>query len=89
MIFLIFFFGFLKFQVRSYIENFIQSFENLIFKFDREREFLILENERFVKEIEKFKKNLFNLYIKDIEYYKVFIEDFFVSEWEEYYLKKV
>ncbi|ADQ07039.1 conserved hypothetical protein [Caldicellulosiruptor hydrothermalis 108] len=82
------FFGFSKPQVRSYIENLTQSFGNLISKLDRERDLLTLENERLAKEIEKLKKNLTNLHIKDIEYYKAFIEDFFVSEWEEYYSKK-
>ncbi|WPX07564.1 hypothetical protein [Anaerocellum danielii] len=82
------FFGFSKPQVRSYIENLTQSYENLISKLDRERELLTIENEKLTKEIEKLKKNLTNLHIKDIEYYKAFIEDFFVSEWEEYYSKK-
>ncbi|BCS81143.1 hypothetical protein [Anaerocellum diazotrophicum] len=82
------FFGFSKSQVRSYIENLAQSFENLISKLDKEIEFLILENQKLAKEIERLKKNLSNLHIKDIEYYKVFIEDFFVSEWEEYYSRK-
>ena len=82
------FFGFSKPQVRSYIENLTQSFENLISKLDRERDLLILANERLAKDIEKLKKNLTNLHIKDIEYYEAFIRDFFVSEWEEYYSKK-
>jgi len=82
------FFGFSKSQVRSYIENLTQSFENLISKLDRERDLLTLENEKLAKEIEKLKRNLSKLHIKDIECYKFFIDEFFSSEWEEYYSKK-
>jgi len=82
------FFGFSKSQVRSYIENLTQSFENLISKLDREKDLLTLENEKLAKEIEKLKRNLSNLHIKDIECYKFFIDEFFSSEWEEYYSKK-
>jgi len=70
------FFGFSKSQVRSYIENLTQSFENLISKLDRERDLLALENEKLAKEIEKLKRNLSNLHIKDIECYKFLLMSF-------------
>ncbi|WAM34882.1 hypothetical protein [Caldicellulosiruptor morganii] len=82
------FFGYSKAEVRTYIERLNEDFENRFNRLEKQEELLMAENERIKREIERLNHQLSVINIKDISCYQKFIDEYFFSEWEKYYLQK-
>jgi len=81
------FWGFSKKDVYHYIEELMKNYDQLFSKLEKEKFELIEKNEKLIEQVEKFKKITF-YNIKDIDYYKDFIDTYFYKDWVEDYSKK-
>lgn len=80
--------GYSKKEVTSYIKSINYSHEKAISQLEDKKNKLKEENAKLKEEIQKLENRIKDIRLKDIEFYKKFVNDYFFKEWEEYYTRK-